>query len=162
MITNDFVIENDITVYAHWQIISYTISYNLNGHGEQKAYGPTSYNIESSTITPSNPSEIGWNFTSWTPSNIPSGSIGDKEFKANWKINTYTITTSVTPSGSGTVTGGGTYEYGKTVTLTATPNTNYEFIKWSDENTDNPRTITVTEDKTYTAIFEDDFCIIDT
>ena len=31
---------------------------------------------------------------------------------------------------------------------------NCKFIKWSDGNTDNPRTITVTNDMEYTAIFE--------
>ena len=66
---------------------------------------------------------------------------------------TYTITTSVTPSGSGTVTGGGTYAKGTTVELNAIANAGYEFSKWSDGETDNPRTITVTSNKSYTAQF---------
>ncbi len=66
---------------------------------------------------------------------------------------TYTITTSVTPSGSGTVTGGGTYAKSTTVELNAIANAGYEFSKWSDGETDNPRTITVTSNKSYTAQF---------
>ena len=63
----------------------------------------------------------------------------------------YTITTSAT---NGTVTGGGTYNEGTVIQLTATPNECYEFTRWSDGNTDNPRTVTVTGNATYTAEFE--------
>ena len=64
---------------------------------------------------------------------------------------TYTITASGT---NGTVTGGGTYNYNSTAKLTATPNEGYKFVKWSDGNTSNPRTVTVTANATYTAVFE--------
>ena len=54
----------------------------------------------------------------------------------------------------GTVTGGGTYNEGTSVTLTATPATGYHFVKWQqDGNTQNPRTVTVTGNATYTAVF---------
>lgn len=66
---------------------------------------------------------------------------------------TYTITTAVTPTGSGTVTGGGTYAKGTTVELNAIANAGYDFSKWSDGNTTNPRTITVTKNQTFTAQF---------
>ncbi len=65
----------------------------------------------------------------------------------------YTITTGVTPEGAGTVVGGGTYEINTTVNLTATSNTGYYFTSWDDGTTTNPRSITVTENATYTAIF---------
>ena len=54
---------------------------------------------------------------------------------------------------NGQIQGGGEYEYGAFATLTAVPNEGYVFSHWSDGNTENPRTITVTEDATYTAIF---------
>jgi hypothetical protein len=44
----------------------------------------------------------------------------------------YTIATSANPAEGGTVTGGGTYEEGASVTLTATPNTGYEFENWTE------------------------------
>ena len=66
----------------------------------------------------------------------------------------YTITTAVSPSGSGTVSGGGTYASGTTITLTATAYSGYVFSSWSDNDTSNPRSVTVTADTTYTAIFE--------
>lgn len=65
----------------------------------------------------------------------------------------YTITTSVFPSGSGSVTGGGSYASGSNVTLTATPSSGYVFTEWNDGNTSNPRTITVTQSESYTAYF---------
>ena len=67
---------------------------------------------------------------------------------------THIISTFVSPSGSGFVSGGGTYESGATATLTATPYNNYTFKQWSDGNTSNPRTITVNGDASYTAVFE--------
>ena len=65
----------------------------------------------------------------------------------------YTITTAVKTAGTGSVIGGGKYESGTDTILTAAPALYYEFVKWSDGNTDNPRRITVTGDATYTAEF---------
>ena len=65
----------------------------------------------------------------------------------------YNILTNVTPSGSGEVTGGGTFAEGTVTYLIATPNTGWYFQGWSDGVTDNPRVVTVTGDITYTACF---------
>lgn len=64
----------------------------------------------------------------------------------------HTITVNATAGG--TVTGGGTYETGSSVTIKATPNAGYKFVKWSDGNTNATRTVTATADITYTAYFE--------
>ena len=71
-----------------------------------------------------------------------------------YEVPKYTITTAVSPLDSGTVSGGGSYSYGATATLKATPNTGYKFVKWSDGNTSATRTVTVTGTATYTATFE--------
>lgn len=65
----------------------------------------------------------------------------------------YTITVTVNDASMGTATGGGTYDEKTTATLTATANNNFRFVKWDDGNTDNPRTVTVTGDATYMAVF---------
>lgn len=65
----------------------------------------------------------------------------------------YTISTSVSPAGSGTVTGGGEYDANTTINLTAVPNTGYEFLKWSDNIYDNPRSVLVNSSQSFTAIF---------
>lgn len=49
-------------------------------------------------------------------------------------------------SENGTTRGAGTYSLGSIVTIEAIPNYGCNFQKWSDGNSDNPRTIVVTED----------------
>ncbi len=65
----------------------------------------------------------------------------------------FTINVAASPSGSGSVTGGGTYSSGTSIELNAIANAGYEFSKWSDGNTSNPRTISVTKNQTFTAQF---------
>lgn len=67
---------------------------------------------------------------------------------------TYTLAVLSANETMGTVTGGGTYEEGTSVQIAATAKEGYRFKQWNDGNTDNPRTITVTADATYTASFE--------
>ena len=57
---------------------------------------------------------------------------------------TYTVTVEASPLEGGTVTGGGTYTENTTVTLTATANAGYEFVKWRDGEIKATRPITVT------------------
>ena len=66
---------------------------------------------------------------------------------------TFTVTTI---ANNGTVTGAGVYHKGDTAIFTATANDGYEFVGWSDGNTDNPRIVIVTEDLTMEAKFEKD------
>ena len=74
-------------------------------------------------------------------------------------INRYTIAANSEVEGETgnvagcTFTGAGTYNCGVEVTLTAIPNTGYEFVKWKDtESTDASRTFYVEANRTYTAI----------
>ena len=66
-----------------------------------------------------------------------------------------TITVTSANESMGTVSGSGEYAFGTVATITAIPNEGYRFVSWNDGNTDNPRTITVTEDATYIASFEE-------
>ena len=61
--------------------------------------------------------------------------------------------TATCDANRGTVKGGGYYAEGNTVTLTATPKTGCTFVGWSDGNSDNPRTVTVSADSTFIAQF---------
>ena len=65
----------------------------------------------------------------------------------------YTVTINSNNEAWGTATGSGTYASGATATLAAVPATDCYFVKWNDDVTDNPRTVTVTQDITYTAYF---------
>ena len=69
-------------------------------------------------------------------------------------INTgYLVTLQANNNQWGEVVGTGLYPQDSTITITATPNDGYTFMRWSDGNTDNPRTLTVTQDTTLTAEF---------
>ncbi|MBQ5779187.1 MAG: leucine-rich repeat protein [Paludibacteraceae bacterium] len=77
----------------------------------------------------------------------------DRTFTAVFAIDEHNVTANANNENYGTVTGEGVYEYGTSITLTATPNDHYHFVKWNDNNTQNPRTVQVTQDSTITAIF---------
>ena len=66
----------------------------------------------------------------------------------------WTVTVKANNDAWGTVTGGGTYADQATATISASPAQGYQFAKWDDGVKDNPRTITVTANATYTAVFE--------
>ena len=57
---------------------------------------------------------------------------------------TYTVTTSASPIGSGTTTGDGVYQEHALCTITATPNTGYRFIKWILSTGEEPLTMSYT------------------
>ena len=94
--------------------------------------------------------EYTYTFTGWTPAVVAV--TGDATYKATFSsvVNVYTISVS---AANGQVIGGGEYQYGATIDLTAIPDEGYVFDQWSDGVTDNPRTITVTGDAEYTALF---------
>jgi YD repeat-containing protein len=64
------------------------------------------------------------------------------------------VTVTANNPNMGSVTGGGNYALNSNVTISATPNTGYRFVEWHDGITQNPRTIIVTQDTTFTALFE--------
>ena len=73
------------------------------------------------------------------------------------KTITYTLTTTVSPDGSGTVSGAGIYNAGSLVEVTATPTAGYQFVNWTGDVA-NPNsastTVTMNGNKTVTANFE--------
>lgn len=89
-----------INIYPQWTPNNYTISYNLDGG--TVSGNPTSYNIETPTITLKNPTRPGFTFKGWTGSNgtsvqtsvtIAKGSTGNKSYTANWAPATNTKVT---------------------------------------------------------------------
>ncbi len=67
----------------------------------------------------------------------------------------YTISVMANNDKWGTVAGGGRFKEGESTTISAKANDGYRFVKWDDGYRDNPRTIIVTSNATYTAIFEE-------
>ena len=62
-------------------------------------------------------------------------------------------TVSVISAEHGSVKGAGTYDLGAAATLIAVPDEGYSFVAWSDGNTDNPRTVTVNGNISFSASF---------
>ena len=84
---------------ANWKVIRYTITLVTNG-GAVIASIP--YTVEDSVTLPIPPDRPGYEFSGWvldgsglfpsTPMIIPAGSTGDRLYKAEWRVATYTIT----------------------------------------------------------------------
>ena len=93
---------------------------------------------------------------------VPQGTTDKYRIASVWRdfyymeemVPTYTVSVETASADWGSVTGGGEYLSGTEITLRAVPATGYRFVRWNDGNTDNPRTVTVTEDATYTAVFD--------
>lgn len=66
----------------------------------------------------------------------------------------YTVSLTSVPAEGGSVTGGGTYYEGTTITIKAVPNDNYVFSAWSDGEANATRTIVVDRDYALSANFE--------
>ena len=134
----------------------YTVSAYVSPNGAGTVSGTGTFPAGASTTltATANP---GYTFDHWNDGSTTNPRTvtvnNNMSFTAYFNTQQYTITTNVTPAGSGTVTGGGTYPYGATATLTATPNSGFEFLQWSDGSLQNPRIITVTGNATYTALF---------
>ena len=160
-LTTTTKVTSNKTWYARWTATykNYTVTWNGNGGTPSKSSSSFHYNDALGTLPTA--TRTGYTFKGWSTS--ASGSVnvstttkvtGNVTYYAVWQINSYTLT--VTAGAGGTVSGGGTYNYGATATLKATPSAGYHFVKWSDGNTNASRTVTVTGNATYTATFEQD------
>lgn len=71
------------------------------------------------------------------------------------QLTNYTITVVASPTGEGTVTGGGTFQQNSIESLTATPTNGYEFVAWTGAatGTNNPLSIAVYTNLTVQANF---------
>ena len=160
-LTTTTKVTSNKTWYARWTATykNYTVTWNGNGGTPSKSSSSFHYNDALGTLPTA--TRTGYTFKGWSTS--ASGSVnvstttkvtGNVTYYAVWQINSYTLT--VTAGTGGTVSGGGTYNYGATATLKATPSAGYHFVKWSDGNTNASRTVTVTGNATYTATFKQD------
>ena len=131
----------------------YAQNYNINLHKSGSViYTEDVNNVSTIRFEGSQPANMLINLENGTNS-FAITRFDSITFNLQGQAQEYTITTNVTPAGAGAVTGGGTYPEGTSVTLTATANSGYTFNQWQDGSTANPRTITVTQNATYTAIF---------
>jgi uncharacterized repeat protein (TIGR02543 family) len=136
----------DKTFTANWSLISYSISYELNG-GVNYSGNPASYTVEDS-ISIKAPTKTGYSFAGWTDSDsVIVNSTGDKTFTAQWLAINYRIA-YVLNNGLNHADNPATYTAGDAVTLQSPTRTGYDFTGWTEGD---GITVGSTGDKTFTA-----------
>ncbi|MBR5573499.1 MAG: InlB B-repeat-containing protein [Paludibacteraceae bacterium] len=155
----------DSEVQANFSVVTYTITYNLDG-GTNHTDNPDNYTVETPTITLKNPTKTGYTFEGWYTeagftnkvTEIATGSTGNKIFYAKWTENTVTISpTNAYDHGNPgyanpTASNSGKIGISSTSQLVApSPGEGYTFVGWTlsdnivvtNGNASSSRTITV-------------------
>ncbi|MGD0057832.1 MAG: transglutaminase domain-containing protein [Verrucomicrobiia bacterium] len=105
----------------------------------------------------------GWTFTAWSDGNTQNPrTVTVPEAGTNYIANftsestnssTATITVLADPTDGGTVTGGGTYTVGSSQQISATANSGFSFVSWSDGGPQTHDIVVPSNGGTYTATF---------
>lgn len=158
---------DNVDLVAEFYYNDYTLTTQVNyaDRGTVNSGGSVQYTqTKELTATPN----YGYVFKNWTVSGSGSSvssttanpitftmGTANATVTANFDYDPFEITAITDQPHMGTVSGSGSYNYLSEQYVTATPlDARYRFVSWSDGNTDNPRSITITKDETYTAIFE--------
>ncbi len=143
-----------------------TVSVNDETMGTATVNGEASATVDDgTTVTLVATANDGYRFVCWNDNDTHTVRTvtvtGNMNFTATFVANsteTYTVSVDVNDPTMGTATVNGsaaaTVISGNTVTITAAANDGYRFVRWNDNDTHAVRTITVTENATYTAYFE--------
>ncbi len=144
-------VEEDAAYTAVFAIDQFTITATAEGNGYVSGDGTYDYGVEVILYAIA---DEHYHFEQWNDGNTDNPRTMILEYDASYVAifapNKYTISATAT---NGRIEGTGEYDYGTTATLTAIADEHYHFTQWSDGNTDNPRTITIEGDATYTAEF---------
>ncbi|MBR6067622.1 MAG: C10 family peptidase [Bacteroidales bacterium] len=152
------------TLVANFQINTYNISATANPTAGGTISGAGEY-THGENVTLTATANTGYDFVNWTENgaavstetSISFTATADRNLVANFSIESYTISATASPSNGGTVSGTGEYDYGQTVTLSATPSTGYHFVNWTENGTEVSTSaeysFTATADRTLVANF---------
>ena len=161
-IPNSVTSIGDEAFYFCTDLKTVTIGNSVKSIGDKAFYHCSSLeHVTSKAVTP--PQIWAMTFDDYgMPFYVPAGckpKYAEAEYWNNFTdiretgVTLHTVTANATDETMGYVTGGGEYPQGSTATLIAVPFGQNYFVRWNDGNTDNPRTITVTGDMTFTAEF---------
>ena len=135
--------DDDVIVYAKWDVITYTIGYELGEGGVNAQGNPDSYNIESEEIELADPTKENHRFVGWYSDEdrtvpvegvITTGSTGNKVFYAKFVDASLKTVTFVTGEGASLVAEG-TAENGTPFTRPENNPTRpgYTFVDWYEK-----------------------------
>ena len=117
----------------------YTINVFANPTAGGTVTGAGTYQSgKSCTVTAT--ANTGYTFTNWKENGAEVSSdenytftvTGSRNLTANFSLISYSVTASVAPDNSGTVSGGGEYNHGQSCTLRATANAGFSFTNWTE------------------------------
>lgn len=145
------------TYTAQFAINSYAVGVTSNNSTMGYVSGSGTYN-HNSTATLTATAYYGYHFVQWQDGNTlnPRTVVvtDSAQYTAQFDYNSYLITTLSNNISRGSTMGSGSYNFLSQAEITAVPMPHYHFTQWSDGVIDNPRTITVTQDSTFTAYFD--------
>ena len=162
-----FVVNSDTSIHAvftpnNQPMFILRVESDDNTMGSATGTGIYAANTD---ITISATANDGYHFEAWSDGNTSNPRTlqlaSDSTITATFATNTFVITAISSDESLGTVDGSGEYLYNQEAILTANAVEHYHFSRWDDGNTDNPRTITVTQDATYIADFSPNYYRID-
>ena len=116
------------------------------------------YPYDNDTVTLTATANYGYHFVSWddystdNPRHIVTNSGITRT--AIFDFNKYTITLQTDTSIHGSCNGGGSYNYLSEQTILANANHGYHFTHWQDGDTNNPRTVLLTQDTSFIAYYD--------
>ncbi|MDP3442192.1 MAG: Ig-like domain-containing protein, partial [Ignavibacteria bacterium] len=124
----------DNHVWNFTTVVPYTVSLSSNPLAGGITSGGGTFNSCSSVTVTATPN-ANYSFTNWTENGLEVSTNanytftlnGNRSLVANFALNQYTVTLSRLPLAGGTTNGGGTFNSGANVTVTATPNVGYSF-----------------------------------
>lgn len=125
----------DVTLYAKWELVIYSIVYELNG-GTNAETNPDTYNIENLPLTLADPTKAGYTFLGWyngetKVTEVPAGTTGEFKVEAKWQINEYTISYDLAEGAWEDTAGVGSYTIESEDIVLPNPVRNgYKFLGW--------------------------------
>ena len=127
----------NITLYAKWELVSYTITYELND-GTNAPENPAGYNVETETITLKDPVKPGYTFGGWYKdgefttqvTEITQDTTGNITLYAKWELVSYTITYELDGGTNAPENPAGYNVETETITLKDPVKTGYAFDGW--------------------------------
>ena len=156
-ISRTFVVTQD-TVFTAEFAKNPTIDYKCDKSMGYITGETTLTGVAADSVTFSATANYGYHFVQWSDSvtDNPRTIFLDKDtiFSAEFAPNIYVLHTESSNQTWGTTTGDTIAPFGTRVQVSATPNYGYYFAGWSDGNHQNPRSMYLRGDTTFTAIFE--------